>query len=153
MYQQWPTMTSISWDLPNNSWGPWAVSFSFINMLNSVRRILYILLLQLFSCWVVFNSFVIPWTVPARLLCPWASPGKNTGVGAISFSAASVSNCWGSLPTAPTTLKYLHYYSSTGQQAWGFPQRFSEQETSIHYKKVNNIKTVLSESTIHLPEA
>ena len=24
---------------------------------------------------------VIPWTVPARLLCPWDSPGKNTGVG------------------------------------------------------------------------
>ena len=21
-----------------------------------------------------------PWTVPARLLCPWDSPGKNTGV-------------------------------------------------------------------------
>ena len=25
--------------------------------------------------------FSIPWTVPARLLCPWDSPGKNTGVG------------------------------------------------------------------------
>ena len=26
--------------------------------------------------------FVTPWTVqPARLLCPWGSPGKNTGVG------------------------------------------------------------------------
>ena len=24
---------------------------------------------------------VIPWTVSARLLCPWDSPGKNTGVG------------------------------------------------------------------------
>ena len=24
---------------------------------------------------------VIPWTVPARLLCPWDSPDKNTGVG------------------------------------------------------------------------
>ena len=22
-----------------------------------------------------------PWTVAARLLCPWDSPGKNTGVG------------------------------------------------------------------------
>ena len=22
-----------------------------------------------------------PWTVPNRLLCPWNSPGKNTGVG------------------------------------------------------------------------
>ena len=25
--------------------------------------------------------FVILWTVAARLLCPWSSPGKNTGVG------------------------------------------------------------------------
>ena len=25
--------------------------------------------------------FAAPWTVPARLLCPWDSPGKNTGVG------------------------------------------------------------------------
>ena len=29
--------------------------------------------------------FVTPWTVPARLLCPWGSPGKNTGVGCHSF--------------------------------------------------------------------
>ena len=25
--------------------------------------------------------FVTPWTVPTRLLCPWDSSGKNTGVG------------------------------------------------------------------------
>ena len=24
-----------------------------------------------------------PWTIPTRLLCPWDSPGKNTGVGAL----------------------------------------------------------------------
>ena len=28
---------------------------------------------------------VTPWTVPARLLCPWNSPGKNTGVGCHSL--------------------------------------------------------------------
>ena len=26
-------------------------------------------------------TLAIPWTVPARLLCPWDSPGKNTKVG------------------------------------------------------------------------
>ena len=26
-------------------------------------------------------TLAIPWTVTARLLCPWDSPGKNTGVG------------------------------------------------------------------------
>ena len=25
--------------------------------------------------------FATPWTIPARLLCSWNSPGKNTGVG------------------------------------------------------------------------
>ena len=30
--------------------------------------------------------FVTPWTLyPARLLCPWNSPGKNTGVGYHAF--------------------------------------------------------------------
>ena len=27
------------------------------------------------------NFFVTPWTAPARILCPWNFPGKNTGVG------------------------------------------------------------------------
>ena len=26
-------------------------------------------------------TLMTPWTVSARLLCPWDSPGKNTGVG------------------------------------------------------------------------
>ena len=29
--------------------------------------------------------FVTPWTVATRLLCPWDSPGKNTGVGCHSL--------------------------------------------------------------------
>ena len=28
----------------------------------------------------VVSDSVTPWTVPARLLCPWDSPGKNTAV-------------------------------------------------------------------------
>ena len=28
---------------------------------------------------------VTPWTVATRLLCPWNSPGKNTGVGSHSL--------------------------------------------------------------------
>ena len=30
---------------------------------------------------VVFGSLRLHWLYPARLLCPWNSPGKNTGVG------------------------------------------------------------------------
>ena len=35
------------------------------------------LVIQIPSCLILWD----PWTVPARLLCPWDSPGKNTGVG------------------------------------------------------------------------
>jgi len=36
------------------------------------------------SCSVVPDS-VTPWTVATRLLCPWSSSGKNTGVGSHSL--------------------------------------------------------------------
>ena len=49
-------------------------------------------MLSIFTYYVFFEKwkvlvaqlclFVIPWTV-ARLLCPWNSPGKNTGVGCL----------------------------------------------------------------------
>ena len=34
----------------------------------------------------VLSRVATPWTVPARLLCPWDSPGKKPGVGAMPFS-------------------------------------------------------------------
>ena len=34
--------------------------------------------LYMLSC---VQLFATPWTVATRLLCPWASPGNNTGVG------------------------------------------------------------------------
>ena len=33
------------------------------------------------SCFSHVQPFATLWTVPTRLLCPWDSPGKNTGVG------------------------------------------------------------------------
>ena len=33
----------------------------------------------------VMSDSETPWTVGARLLCPWNSPGKNTGVGCHSL--------------------------------------------------------------------
>ena len=35
-------------------------------------------MLSRFSC---VQLFAILWTVAAGLLCPWDSPGKNTGIG------------------------------------------------------------------------
>ena len=41
----------------------------------------FISLLWLFSCSVVSNSLWLHGLQPTRLLCPWDSPGKSTGVG------------------------------------------------------------------------
>ena len=38
----------------------------------------FLFVIQSLSC---IQLFATPWTVPAGLLCPWGSPGKNTGVG------------------------------------------------------------------------
>ena len=40
-----------------------------------------IVTLQLFSCLAVFDSLWPLGLQPSRLLCPWDSPGKKTGVG------------------------------------------------------------------------
>ena len=34
-------------------------------------------------CWLLSHVwlFATPWPIPVRFLCPWNSPGKNTGVG------------------------------------------------------------------------
>ena len=46
-------------------------------------------------------TLVIPWTMPARLLCPWDSPGKNTGVGCHFLLQ-------GIFPTQESNLGLLH---------------------------------------------
>ena len=43
--------------------------------------------------------FVIPWAIATRLLCPWDSPGKNTGVGCCTLLQESFPT-QGSNPTS-----------------------------------------------------
>ena len=77
--------------------------------------------------------FATPWTVAARLLCPWDSPGKNTGVGCHAllqgiFPTLGWKLCllcrlhWqaGSLPLAPPG-KQGHNSSSTNRT--GLPRK------------------------------
>ena len=53
--------------------------------------------------WLQFvSNSAAPWTVPARLLCPWNSLDKNTGVGSRSL-------LWGIFPTQGSNLAFLHY--------------------------------------------
>ena len=56
--------------------------------------------------------FAMPWTVVTRLLCPWDSPGKNTGVGCHALLQ-------GIFPTQGSSLYLLHWewilYSLSGK--------------------------------------
>ena len=45
--------------------------------------------------------FVTPWTAATRLLCPWDSPGKNTGVGCCA-------SLWGIFPTPGLNPRLFH---------------------------------------------
>ena len=54
-------------------WGPFSWSLHF--------QLHFLLCICVFSCSVVSDSLQPHVLWPARLLCPWDSPGKNTGVG------------------------------------------------------------------------
>ena len=51
---------------------------------------------------VMSRLFATPWTVTTRLLCPWDSPGKNTGVGCHA-------HLQGIFPTQGWNLGLLHF--------------------------------------------
>ena len=46
-------------------------------------------------------TFVTSWPVATRLFCPWNSPGKNTGIGSLSFLQ-------GNFPTQGSNPGLLH---------------------------------------------
>ena len=56
---------------------------------------------KLLSCFSHVRLFATPWTV-VRLLCPWDSPGKNTGVGCHFILQ-------GIFPTQGSNLGLLHF--------------------------------------------
>ena len=64
---------------------------------------------------VVFNSFQSHGLQPARLLCPWDSPGKNNGVGCHSLLQGTFPT-QGLNPGLPHCRQLLYYLSH-----WGSP--------------------------------
>ena len=111
------------------------------------RRLLHHSIPTLHACicvsrWVVSDSLRPHELRPARLLCPWDSPGKNTGVGCRAllqgiFWIQGLNLCllnllhWqaGSLPLAPPISCYLysqgnHIYTHMSPLFWiSFPFR------------------------------
>ena len=88
------------------------------------------------SCVSRVRLFATPWMSPARCLCPWDSPGKNTGVGC-HFLLQGIFPIQGSnprllcllhwqaesLPTEPPWkphIKVVHAYSSKSNSTQGY---------------------------------
>ena len=66
-----------------------------------------------FSCSVVSDFFQSHELQAARLLCPWNSPGKNTGVGC-HFLCQKISSTQGLNPHLPYCMKSLYHHSHQG---------------------------------------
>ena len=82
---------------------------------------------------------------PARLLCPWDSPGKNTGVGSLSLLQGIFSNQWSNpgLSHCRWLLYHLSHQGSPRILKWvacAFLQRiFLTQELNwglLHYRQI-----------------
>ena len=78
------------------------------------------------------DSFVTPWTIDPRLLCPWDFPGKNTGVGCHFFLQ-------GILSTQGLNPSLLHWQAdSLPLSHLGSPARYIADK----YLKINLTKDI-----------
>ena len=80
-----------------------------------------VLVIQIPSCLILWD----PWTLPARLLCPWDSPGKNTGVG-YHFLLPGIFSTQGSnlgLLHCPQILYHLSHQGSLHLKMLTFPRK------------------------------
>ena len=88
------------WGKPQAQWATCEVTRGFMNAcrISSPRHcvaqgsaVLFSIPPAVHMCSVTLScpSLCDPWTVAARPLCPWDSPGKNTGEGTISASRGS----------------------------------------------------------------
>ena len=66
---------------------------------------------------VMFNTFRPHGLKPARFLCPWNSPGKNTGVGCHSV-LQGIFPTQGSNPGLPHCRRILYHLSHQGSLQW-----------------------------------
>ena len=95
--------------------------------------------------------FATPWTIPTRLLGPWHSPGKSTGVGC-HFPLQGIFPTQGSNPGLPhckQTLYHLshqgssHPYMTTGKIIALTRQTFVSKVTSLVFKMLSKFVIAL----------
>ena len=87
---------------------------------------------------VVFDSLHPHGLQPTRLLCPWDSPGKNTGVGCHAL-LQGIFLTQGSNPGLPDCRQILYYLSHQGSPYWALTD--TKCTFSISYE-VNIIDTI-----------
>ena len=75
------------------------------------------------------HLFVSPWTVAAMLLCPWDSPGKNTGVGCHTLLQ-------GIFPPQGSKLGLLHCRQIIYHELQGSPDTWKGASQRISWVKV-----------------
>ena len=56
----------------------------------SIKALNFSVLLLLFSCSVMSDCFVTPWTVARQALLSMGSPGKNTAVSGLPFPSPDI---------------------------------------------------------------
>ena len=82
-------------------WGRLCLQSKLFDSLGTRR----ILLLSLFTCYMVSDYLRAHGLQPTRLLCPWDSPGKGTGVGC-HFPLQGIFLTQGSNPHLPSLLNW-----------------------------------------------
>ena len=81
--QTWPGKDRV------HSAGTWGSQFHlggpFFGSTQGRLSILIMAGMDVLNCFSHVQLFATLWTVACHLLCPWVSPGKNTGVGCHAF--------------------------------------------------------------------
>ena len=91
-----------------------------------------------FSCSEVSESLQPHGLQPAGLLCPWDSPGKNTGVGC-HFLHQGIFLTQGSNPGLLHTRQTLYHMSFQGILSWKSKSRRKYQPQTFHLSPFSQI--------------
>ena len=76
----------------------------------------------------VRSDSVTPWTIARRFLCPWASPGKDTGVGCHAFLQGILLT----QGSNPCLLCLLHWQAGSLSGSLSLPTLLQEQRIKSH---------------------
>ena len=84
---------------------------------------------------------------PARLLCPWDSPGRNTGVGGHALLQGNIPDP-GIRPTSLTSPKLAGRFSTTDEPTWGeVGSHQNSGKGAVSFRNSQSVRGLLSSFT------